>query len=59
MTSKYRASIKVRLTRVFNAAVMIASTILVGIIVIIFWKFEVNLINMTIDELALDVKESM
>ena len=59
MTSKYRASIKVRLTRVFNIAVILASTILVGLIALVFYKFEINLIKMTIDELKLDVKESM
>ena len=59
MTSKYRASIKVRLTRVFNIAVLIATMILVGLVSLTFYVFEFNLINMTKEELALDVKESM
>ena len=40
MTSKYKASIKVRLTRVFNIAVLIGVFILSALVYVVFVIFE-------------------
>ena len=52
MTSKYKASIKVRLTRVFNVAVLTGVFILAALVNIIFVIFEERLVDMTINELT-------
>ena len=47
MTSKYSASIKVRLSRTFNWAVLIGSILLCGLVVILFVYFESILVGQT------------
>ena len=47
MPSKYKASIKVRLTRVFNVAVLVAAISLAIIVDIGFWKSEAIMVDET------------
>ena len=51
MTSKYSASIKVRLTRVFNIAVLTGVIILAALVSVLVVVFEHYLKEMTKDEL--------
>ena len=52
MPSKYSASIKVRLSRVVNIAVLIMSIVLVVLVMLVFFLIEAELIRITIDELS-------
>ena len=51
MTSKYKASIKVRLTRVFNIAVLISSIILIACVALIEYWMQAQLTEAALREL--------
>ena len=52
MTSKYKASIKVRLTRVFNIAVLTGVLILASLVCVVFIIMEEHLVQLTQEELT-------
>ena len=52
MTSKYKASIKVRLTRVFNIAVLIGVFLLSTLVYVVFVIFEEHVLQLTREELT-------
>ena len=56
MTSKYQASIKVRLTRVFNIAVVTGVLILATLLTVMILVYEQELLQMTKEELTFLIK---